>query len=108
MILGLLDYRIMLICLVAFLLCVVITGYVSLGSLIVVVLFFTSFLVLGLTGRIENPATHVADGGKPMTEAYVIIFIFAALAFYRHKANIIRLAEGTENKIFSKKKEIES
>ena len=102
-ILGLFDYRIILICLVAFMLCVLITRYVSLGSLIVVVLFFISFLVLGLTGRIENPSTHLADSGKPMYESYIIIFIFASLAFYRHKANIIRLVHGNENKIFSKK-----
>lgn len=103
-ILGLLDYRIILICLVAFLLCVIITRYVSLGSLIVVTLFLVSFIVLGMNGMISNPATGAACSGKELVESYIVIFLFAALAFYRHKANIVRLVQGNENKVFDKKK----
>ncbi len=105
---GLLDWRIMVICLAAFILCVAITRYVSLGSLIVVTLFFLSFLCLGMTGHIINPVTGAAYAGGELTESYIIIFLFGALAFYRHKANIIRLAHGEENKIFSKKTEEDS
>lgn len=104
-IVGLLDYRIVLVCLIAFVLCVAITRYVSLGSLIVVTLFFTSFLVLGINGYFINPSTHTAYAGKELYESYVVIFLFAALAFYRHKANIVRLIHGNENKIFAKKNE---
>lgn len=103
-ILGLLDYRIILICLVAFLLCVVITRYVSFGSLVVVTLFFLSFLVLGMNGMISNLATGDVSSNQELIESYIVIFIFAALAFYRHKANIVRLLQGNENKIFDKKK----
>ena len=103
-ILGLLDYRIILICLVAFLLCVIITRYVSVGSLVVVTLFFLSFVVLGMNGMISNPATGIACSGKELVESYIVIFLFAALAFYRHKANIVRLIHGEENKLFEKKK----
>ena len=102
---GLLDWRIMVICLIAFILCVVFTRYVSLGSLVVVTLFFLSFLVLAMNGYIMNPVTHTAYAGSDLIECYVIIFLFASLAFYRHKANIVRLAHGEENKIFSKKPE---
>ncbi len=102
-ILGLLDYRIVLICLIAFIICVVCTRYVSLGSLTVVMLFFLSFLVLGMSGHIINPSTGVGYDGAELLESYIIIFIFASLAFYRHKANIIRLIHGNENKIFSSK-----
>lgn len=105
-ILGLLDVRIMAVCLIAFILCVVITRYVSLGSLIVVTLFFLSFMVLGITGHIINPITKAAYTGASLIESYIIIFLFASLAFYRHKANIVRLVHGEENKIFSKKPEV--
>lgn len=100
-ILGLLDYRIMLICLVAFVVCVAVTQYVSLGSLIVVTLFFLSFVILGVTGNIVNPSTGAAYQGSELYESYGTIFLFTALAFYRHKANIVRLVQGNENKVFS-------
>ncbi|MCM1157593.1 MAG: glycerol-3-phosphate 1-O-acyltransferase PlsY [Bacteroidales bacterium] len=104
-ILGLLDWRIIVLCLLAFILCVAVTRYVSLGSLIVVTLFFIAFMVLGMTGQIINPKTGAAYEGMSLLESYGIIFLFASLAFYRHKANIVRLIHGEENKIFSSKKE---
>lgn len=104
-ILGILDYRICLICLIAFILCVVITKYVSVGSLVVVTLFFVSFLVFGMVGGIMNPVTKMPYAGSELIESYIIIFLFAALAFFRHKANIDRLIHGKENKIFAKKSE---
>lgn len=103
-ILGLLDYRIILICLFAFIICVAVTRYVSLGSLVVVTLFFVSFVALGMSGMIVNPATGIAYEGSQLLESYIIIFIFAALAFFRHKQNIVRLIHGNENKLFDKKK----
>lgn len=105
-ILGILDWRIMVVCLVSFLVCIIITRYVSLGSLIVVTLFFAVFLALGMTGHLMNPVTMEAYTNKDLVESYIIIFMFGALAFYRHKANIIRLVHGEENKIFSKKPEL--
>lgn len=110
-ILGLLDWRIICVCLVAFLLCVIITRYVSLGSLVVVTLFFATFLFLGYHGGITGPSgaasCDVPYAGSELIESYVIIFLFAALAFYRHKANIVRLLHGEESKLFGKKKEAE-
>jgi glycerol-3-phosphate acyltransferase PlsY len=58
---------------------------------------------LGYGGYIINPAEQAAYSGNELIESYVILFIFAALAFYRHKANIVRLIHGEENKIFAKK-----
>ena len=104
---GTLDWRLWLICLLSFVICVVITRYVSLGSLIVVTLLFASFVTLGMTGNIMNPITDKAYMGNELIESYVILFLFAALAFERHKANIVRLIHGEENKIFSKKPEVE-
>lgn len=100
-ILGVLDWRIIVVCLLAFIITVSITRYVSLGSLIVVSLFFLTFLILGLCGLIKNPVTWEVIPGKDLVESYIILFLFGGLAFYRHKANIVRLAHGEENKIFS-------
>lgn len=107
-ILGILDWRIIVACLVAFLVCVIITRYVSLGSLIVVTLFFGMFLYLGMTGKLINPVSEAAYTNSELLESYIVTFLFGALAFYRHKANIIRLIHGEENKVFSKKPEISS
>lgn len=104
-ILGLLDWRIIVICLAAFLISVIITRYVSLGSLIVVSLFFGSFVFFGFHNGIINPLTKEAYAGMDLIEAYIVILLFAILAFYRHKANILRLIQGNENKVFDKKKE---
>lgn len=100
-ILGLLDYRIMIVCLLAFIIVVALTRYVSLGSLVVVALFFLTFLILGMTGRIMDPITEAGYPGGTLLESYIVIFLFATLAFYRHKANIVRLVNGTENKLFA-------
>lgn len=102
---GTLDWRLWIICLFSFIICVVITRYVSLGSLIVVSLFFAGFVVLGVTGNIKNPVLDAPYAATDLIESYIIIFLFASLAFIRHKANIVRLIHGEENKIFAKKKE---
>ncbi|MCR5701320.1 MAG: glycerol-3-phosphate 1-O-acyltransferase PlsY [Lachnospiraceae bacterium] len=105
-ILGVLDVRIMFTCLFAFIICVAITKYVSLGSLIVVTLLFAEFLIFGLMGNIYEPFTKSYCGHNSAIEGSIILFVMAALAFYRHKANIIRLIHGEENKVsFSKKKD---
>ncbi len=104
-ILGLLDYRIMIVCLLAFIITVVLTRYVSLGSLVVVALFFLTFLILGLTGRIMNPVSGTGYPGGGLLESYIVILLFTTLAFYRHKANIARLLQGTENKLFASRPE---
>lgn len=100
---GTLDWRLWIICLASFVICVAITRYVSLGSLIVVTLLFISFMLLGMTGNIQDPTTGMAYRGEELIECYIILFLFGALAFERHKANIIRLIHGEENKIFAKK-----
>lgn len=100
---GLLDYRIILLCLFAFLLCVIVTRYVSLGSLIVVSLFLLSFIGLGFGGYISNPILDKVYQGTELLESYFVILLFVILAFIRHKANIVRLFRGEENKLFQKK-----
>ena len=50
-----------------------------------------------------NPITDIPYQGKDLLESYIILLLFAALAFERHKGNIKRLIHGEENKIFAKK-----
>lgn len=91
-----LDIRLTLLCLAAFVLVVAVTRYVSLGSLIVSTIFLVWNVVMGRMG-----AYGLSPASRP--EFYVISAVIAAMAFWRHRANIKRLAQGKENKIGAKK-----
>ena len=67
------------------------TRYVSLGSLIVMVVFVIEVVVYGQMGGFGLT-------GAPLYEIYAIAVFLAVLGFVRHKANIKRLLSGTENK----------
>lgn len=81
-----------LICLVTFASVVFITRYVSLGSMIVVSVYFICVVVYGQMGGYIYT-------GSGLIEIYVIGFLLVVSAFYKHKANIKRLRTGTENKL---------
>lgn len=74
------------------------TRYVSLASICLVSGFFIQVVVFGQLGFFGDLSTLL------LTEVYVLAFLFAALAIFRHRANIIRLLNGTENKFGIKKK----
>lgn len=85
-----LDWRIGLIVLALFIIVVAIFRMVSLGSII------------------ASAAVPVVALALGHTVAFILFMLFlAALAIYRHKANIGRLVNGTENKLSFKKKEQE-
>ena len=65
-----------------FLVPVIVTRYISVGSLAAYTAFLVEMIIIGQMG-----------------------FLLTALAWYRHRANIKRLLAGTENKFGSKKKE---
>ncbi|QNM05718.1 glycerol-3-phosphate 1-O-acyltransferase PlsY [Qiania dongpingensis] len=90
------DWRITLVCLLAFIVSVAATRIVSVGSLLVVSIFLAMWIGFGLFGLL--PLT-----GAYLTESYIVVLVFAALAYWRHRANIKRLLNGTENKFGSKK-----
>lgn len=92
------DIRIALICLVVFAAIVYATRYVSLGSIVIVSIFAAGMIFFG-----ERGDYGLAQGN--LTEFYVIAVLIAVMGIYRHKANIQRLLNGTENKVGSKKKE---
>ncbi len=89
------DIRIALIALITFVLIVLITRYVSLGSMVVVLEMVIFMIVFGQKGDY-----HMSSAA--LTEMYVLAGLLAAMAIFRHRANIVRLVKGTENKIFSK------
>ena len=76
---------------VVFFLIVWFTQYVSLGSLVIMLLFVAEVIIYGEIGGLGLTA-------PALYEFYGIAVILAALAFYRHRANIKRLLTGTENK----------
>lgn len=84
--------------LAAFLIAVIFTRYISLGSLLAYSMFFLEVVVCGQLGCFGMNQGH-------LNELYILLFILTVLAWYRHKENIKRLVAGTENKFGSKKKE---
>ena len=83
---------IMLICLAVFLASVAATKYVSVGSLVVVVTYFICVVVYGQMGGFHVDGSH-------LVEMYVLAALVVVSAFYKHRANIGRLMNGTENKL---------
>ena len=75
--------------LISFIISVAVTKYVSVGSLVIVTLFPIWIAIM--------------DHGKPyFIHTLIVSVVFTALAFLRHKQNIIRLKNGNENKIGQK------
>ena len=89
----LLDWKIGLITLVVALAVMAISKYVSLGSITAAVVF----MVLQIVAMAVTDAFDIAR--------LICVLILGGLLIIRHRANIARLANGTENKLGSKKKE---
>jgi len=91
------DFRITLTCFVIFSLTVGITRYVSLGSILVSIAFFSELAVFCRMGsyRLETAC---------LMEFTVLAAVLMCMAIWRHRANIKRLLSGTENKVGAKKK----
>ena len=89
----LLDWKIGLITLVVALAIMAISKYVSLGSITAAVVF----MVLQIVAMAVTDNFDVAR--------LICVLILGGLLIIRHRANIVRLANGTENKLGAKKKE---
>lgn len=87
------DWRIFLICAVVFFGLFFTTHFVSLCSLCAYGTALVVMVIFGELGRYGMDRPHTL-------EMYGVMAFLTILAFYRHKANIVRLANGTENKIF--------
>ncbi|MBR6643725.1 MAG: glycerol-3-phosphate 1-O-acyltransferase PlsY [Lachnospiraceae bacterium] len=82
------DFRMAVVELVVFILLVALTRYVSLGSIVVSVIFFVWIYI------VHDATLHMA----------LIAAAFPVSVIFMHRSNIVRLIHGTENKIGSKKK----
>ena len=91
------DLRIGIVALITFLVVFNITHYVSLGSILVYVVFVLGALILGQTG-------HMKLEGTDLYEMYVITVLLAIMAIWKHRQNIVRLMNGNENKTYLTKK----
>jgi glycerol-3-phosphate acyltransferase PlsY len=95
---GLLDWRVALIELVLFAGCVIITKYVSVGSICLVLGLLISYTAFAYHGDYG----FVSDAKR--LESCIVLGLITLLAIVRHSANIKRLINGTENKLsFGKK-----
>lgn len=91
------DWRMCLVCGILFFLAVLFTKYVSVGSILLVIAFFIMAVMFGSAGDYTISETC-------LPEYYVLAAIVMLMAIWRHKANIKRLLNGTENKIWGNKK----
>ncbi len=74
------------------------THYVSLGSLLVYVCFVAEMIICGQLGVFGDASQAT------LIEMYVISFLLAAMAFWKHRENIARLIRGEERKTYLTKK----
>ena len=100
------DWRICVIAIVIFGTTLLLTRYVSLGSILLSVAFFVEYVIFSFNSSFNWFGAKVkAEIPKEVTiEGSFVIFILAFITIYKHKANIVRLIQGTENKVGSKKK----
>ena len=90
-----LDIRIAAVCLAAFIVIVAFTRYVSLASIVVMIIF------IGMSHLLVKTNYGFANGSSPM-EFRLLVVVIGFLSIFMHRANIKRLLSGTENKIGKK------
>ena len=78
-----------------FIIIVAVTRYVSLGSIVLVIVFLIQSLVFGHMGILNISEEY-------LLEYDIVVACFTAMGIWRHRANIKRLLNGTENKIGKK------
>lgn len=81
-----------------FILTVIISKFVSLGSIFGVTTYYACVIIFGQLGMLGLSGTF-------LIEAYIITGFMTALCIFKHKENIKRLLSGTERKFSLKKKE---
>lgn len=92
------DWRLALCICAIFILVVAVSRYVSLASLIMMAVFMVLLIIGGQTGQYGLSKAY-------LYEVYAVGAVMTILAFYKHKANIVRLLQGTESKLGAKKVE---
>ncbi len=80
------------VCMVLFASSVLLKRYVSVGSLLVCLGFFVQTVIFGQMGILGAPE-------EALGEIYLVVGIVGILGVVRHRSNIKRLLNGTENKV---------
>lgn len=93
MVLAFGDWRLVVIGLAFLAGCLLITKYMSLGSLTGTLSFLIGSIVFGQMGAYPLNQAN-------LTEMYVIIGLLVALAWFKHRGNISRLLKGEERKTY--------
>lgn len=98
-IVGLLSGWMILILLILFVAAVAVSRYVSLGSILLMIEFTVLYFIFAINGFLcFNP--QIASSKTAMIESMILVVLFSGLAIYKHKANILRLKNHEENKLF--------
>lgn len=92
------DWKLALCLMVTFILVTALTRYVSLGSICMMVVFIVVLVIKGQMGCYNLSENY-------LHEVYLLGGIVTLLTIEKHRANIVRLLHGTENKLGAKKKE---
>lgn len=101
-IVGFLDPVIIVSCLIAFLVIVAITRYVSLGSITIVTMFCIEYAIFAFHGKYGFDLAS-APSYHAMVESVIVVAVICGMAIVRHHANIVRLLHHEENKLGAKK-----
>ena len=91
------NWIMVLTCATIFSVTVAITKYVSLGSILVMIAYIIQVVIFGQMGMFDL-------SGPLLYEYYAIAVILTVMAIFRHRKNIVRLLNGTENKLGADKK----
>lgn len=83
--------------LLIFILAVAVTRYVSLGSILAILAYLVHVIVFGLMG------CYIGLDRAGTIEFAIVSGCFTAMALWRHRANVVRIVKGTENKLGAKK-----
>jgi len=83
------------VCLTVFVLCIVLSKYVSLGSILMALVLIIQIFLFNFYGILGVEESSVL-------EYNILILILGLMAILRHRENIVRLFKGTENKVGQK------
>ena len=80
------------VCLTVFVLCIALSKYVSLGSIMMAITLVLQIFVFNAYGILGVPESSVL-------EFDILVLVLGVLAIFQHRSNIVRLFKGTENKL---------
>ena len=83
------------VCFVVFSLCIALSKYVSLGSILASIILVIQIFVFNYYGILGVPETSIY-------EFDLLVLFLGVLAIFQHRSNLVRLFKGTENRLGQK------